>query len=241
MTSTTSGAPPQRAKEAATTAATEVASTAKEQASNVASTSAQQAQEVARDAAAHAKDVLGQSRDQLRGHADEQARAFGGTLEQLGTQLQGMLRGEAPPPGPVSDIAHQLASGASQFGSRLSNEGIGGAFDDIKRFARRRPGLFLVTALGAGVVVGRMLRASDTHALMDAVKPSGGSDEGSGQFGEMALPAGDTGLTGLGMAGSAADMELATAMPAPLDVAPSGATVPPPTGPGDVDLRSPGV
>lgn len=225
MTSTTSGAPPQRAAQAATDAATEVASTAKDQAANVASTSAQQAQEVARDAAAHAKEVLGQSRDQLRDHADEQARAFGGTLEQLGSQLHGMLRGEAPPPGPVADMAQQLASGASQLGSRLSHQGIGGAFDDIKRFARRRPALFLVSALGAGIVVGRMLRASDTRALMDAAKPSGDSGSAGAQPGEMALPRGDTGLTGLGMAGTAPDL------PTPLEF----------DAPSDVDLRTPGV
>ena len=43
--------------------------------------------------------------------------------------------------------------------SRLEDRGIEGVVDDVSRFARRRPGVFLLAAAGAGFVVGRFVRS----------------------------------------------------------------------------------
>jgi hypothetical protein len=156
-------------------AAAEVATTAKEQAGAVAETSKEELKTVARDAKEQARDVLGQSREQLRGQANEQARRLSETLTDVSRQLSGMARGESAPQGLVADVTNQLASSAEQLGQRLQTGGLEGALDDVKRFARQRPGVFLAAALGSGIVVGRLLRSVDTHALLEAAKP--GTDD----------------------------------------------------------------
>jgi hypothetical protein len=229
MTSTTPTAPTTTnatttTKDAAADAAGDVATSAKDRAASVASTSTEEAKHVAQDAMSHARDVMGQSRDELRRHADEQARALGGTLTQMGDQLRAMGQGQAPPPGPLADVTSQLASAASRYGDRLSNGGFDQTIDDVKRFARRRPMVFLAAAVGAGMVVGRMLRSADTHALMEAAKPGGTSGgQGSQQLPGMTMP-GVHGTTGL-----AAGSPLETATP---EIPPFGATAP------EIDLTS---
>jgi len=58
---------------------------------------------------------------------------------------------------------------------------------DVKQFARPRPAIFLLGAFGLGAVAGRTLRNADTHALMQAAKPSEGADlEMSPSYGQSA-------------------------------------------------------
>jgi hypothetical protein len=164
---TSIGAPPQPA----TQAASELATTGKEQASQVVGASKQQVQEVAQDAKAHAQQVVAQSRDQLREQANEQAQRLAGTLDEIGGQLHAMARGEGAPEGVVGDVTRQLASTATQASRRLQNGGFEGLVGDVKRFARKQPGVFFLASAGAGFALTRMLRAADTHALVEAAKP----------------------------------------------------------------------
>ncbi len=170
-------------------AAGEVASTARDQASNVVDTSKQQVQAVAQDTTQHARQLVSQSREQLREQANEQARRVAGTLSDISRQLHGMARGEAPPQGMVADMTHQLASSADRVSSRLEQGGFDGLVDDVTRFARNRPGMFLLASLGAGFAVTRLLRNADTHALMEAAKPDTGGQSGPSGVAAFAEPA----------------------------------------------------
>jgi hypothetical protein len=58
------------------------------------------------------------------------------------------------------------------WASRLEQRGPQGVMDDMSRFARRRPGLFLAGAVGAGFVAGRLVRASSGQAESTSVSPS---------------------------------------------------------------------
>ena len=62
----------------------------------------------------------------------------------------------------------------SSFASRLEDRGIEGVVDDVARFARRRPGVFLLAAAGAGFVVGRFVRSGVSVARDPS--PNGGRD-----------------------------------------------------------------
>jgi hypothetical protein len=88
----------------------------------------------------------------------------------MGDQLRAMSRGEASPDSRVTSMTSQLADTVSNAAGRLSDGGLDGAIADVKRFARNRPGMFLLGALGAGFVVGRVVKAVDTGSLMQAVK-----------------------------------------------------------------------
>jgi hypothetical protein len=130
--------------------------------------------------------LASQARTEARKQGDEQARRLGAQLRDVGTQLDGVRRGEAPS-GAVATVVDEVASRANQWADRLDTDGIGGVASDVKQFARQRPAIFLLGAFGLGVVAGRTLRNADTHALMQAAKPSEGADlEMSPSYGQSA-------------------------------------------------------
>jgi ElaB/YqjD/DUF883 family membrane-anchored ribosome-binding protein len=156
-------------------ATSEVASSAKEGAVEVAATAGEEARAVARDAAAHARSVLDDTRGQLRTQATEQTDRLTATLRDVAEQLRAMVDGRGAPSGMVGDLASQLAGTANRAATRLDQGGFDAAVGDVKRFARNRPGAFLAFAAGAGFLAGRLLKAADTHALAEVVKPDSSS------------------------------------------------------------------
>jgi uncharacterized protein YjbJ (UPF0337 family) len=175
----------------------DVAGTARDQAGSVASKAMDEASTVADDAKFQARRLADQSRGELRRSADEQAHRLAETLRDISGQLHEMARGEAPAPGLVSDVTHQAAGSTQRMAQRLDDKGMEGVLDDVKQFARRRPGVFVLGALGAGVVAGRLLRALDTDAIMQAAKPSGGSGQSTYPQQASAMQAPSAGTTRL--------------------------------------------
>jgi hypothetical protein len=164
---TTTGSP--STKEQVTNKTGEVASTAKDQAAGVVHDTKRQAQRLA-----------GESRDQLKQQAQQQTQRLAQTMRDIGQQLQGMATGQAPPSGMVADVTQQAASSAHDMADKLDQRGLDGVIADLKQFARRRPGVFIAGALGAGVIAGRLVRSMDTHAVMQAAKPDNEPSTGSG-------------------------------------------------------------
>jgi len=183
MTNTTMSNEPSRSAEPERTAASrakdataEVVGGATEQASEVAAVSKEQVGDVAEDAREHARHLIHESRQQLRGQANEQAQRVAATLADIGRQLDDMARGEGAPTGSVAGVTEQLASVARDASGRLEQRGFDGVLDETKRFARNKPGMFVLASLGTGFAIGRVLRSADTHALMEAAKPTETSD-----------------------------------------------------------------
>lgn len=162
-----------RASEAAGAArehANQVAGTAKEQVSEVAGTAKEQARAVATDAKHEARKLVDTGRQQLRDEAGQQAERAVSSLRDLGEQLQRMATGQGQPEGPVADFARQAADRVQRLAGTIETKRPEELLDDVKRFARQRPGLFVLGALGAGFVAGRVLRSVDTSAIADAAK-----------------------------------------------------------------------
>jgi hypothetical protein len=112
------------------------------------------------------------ARAELRKQGDEQTRRLAERVRDIGGQLEGVQRGEAPS-GTVATVLSEAADRANRLAARLDQDGIDAVTSDVKAFARRRPGVFLLGAFGLGIVAGRTLRNADTHALVEAAKPSG--------------------------------------------------------------------
>jgi len=166
MTTDTSAS--ERAQQAASTAADEgrhVASTATGEAKQVAGEAAQQAKSVVNDA-------LGQATTQAQEQARTQRDKLVGTLHTLGSDLDGMA--EQAPAGLATDLTRQAAEKVRSFGSQLDGREPTELLDDVRRFARQRPGTFLLGALAAGVVAGRLLRGVGDGAAGAAAVQSGG-------------------------------------------------------------------
>jgi hypothetical protein len=107
-------------------------------------------------------------------------------------------------PGPVTDTARELADAAHHLAGRLE-DGFQGVADDLRRFGRRRPGLFLLGAGAAGFVVTRRLRANAAASTASGdgsgTAPTGGvTGYGSTSLPPTSGPSSIAGPSGLGQA-----------------------------------------
>ena len=133
-----------------------VGQTAAQAGSQVASTAADQAKEVAHETKQQAQDLLQQGRHQLRQQAVGQKQKAAEGLQGLASQLRGMVQGNEPAPGPARDLLEQATDKVEDFARWLQNREPADLLDEVRSFARRRPGTFLLGAALAGVVAGRL-------------------------------------------------------------------------------------
>ncbi|WP_114423883.1 hypothetical protein [Nocardioides houyundeii] len=145
------------------------AGTAKDEASRLAGTTKDEVRSVAEEAKTQARNVMGDARtmvdEQSRTGRDrlvETARTFGQDLEEMADNGPGGMAG---------DLARQVAGKARELGDRLDGREPSEILEDVRSFARERPGTFLLGALAAGLVFGRVARGA---------KDASGSDSGSG-------------------------------------------------------------
>ena len=155
--------PESGAKEAAARAAeesTKVVQTAGEQTREVAGTVKEQAVEVVETAKQQGRNLAHEAREQLRQQASSQTERMAEALRNVGTQVQALADGRTEDAGGTRDYAHQAANTVQEWAGRVESRGFQGLTQDLERVARRRPGVFLAGAAGAGFLIGRFLRSS---------------------------------------------------------------------------------
>jgi hypothetical protein len=165
----------QETKDVALDQAKNVGQTAAEAGSQVASTATDQAKQVAQETQRQAKDLIDQGRTQLRQQAVSQQQKAAEGLTGLAQQLRGMADGSAQgAPGPAADLLQQASGIVEQFADKLQNREPAELLDEVRNFARRKPGLFLLGAAAAGIVAGRL-----TSGVKAAHTDSGPSANGA--------------------------------------------------------------
>ncbi|MEU4248914.1 hypothetical protein AB0F15_16035 [Amycolatopsis sp. NPDC026612] len=137
--------------------AREVASTAADRGGQVAQTAADQAKHVAEHAQREARDLVREGREQLQSQAKDGQRKAAESLHQLAGQLERMAE-QTDSPGIAVDVARQVSDRTRSVADWLEHREPGDLLDEVRRFARRRPGTFLVGAAVAGALVGRLTR-----------------------------------------------------------------------------------
>lgn len=165
----------ERAQAAASTAADEgkhVAGVAQGEAAKVASEAKTQATSLASEATSQVAEQVNQQTVQQRDKLVGTLGSLGDDLHQMADSSQGGL---------AADVAREIATHAQSLTSYLDGREPTQLLDDVRDFARRRPGLFLAGALVAGVVAGRVARG-----VKDA--PSTGST-GTGAPAQPSTPA----------------------------------------------------
>ena len=136
-----------------------VQQTAVQAGSQVASTATDQAKEVVQETQRQAKDLLDQGRSQVREQAITQQQKAGQSLTSLAQELRGLADGTSSgAPGPARDLLQQASGMVDDFAHKLQTRDPGELLDDVRSFARRKPGLFLLGAAAAGVLAGRLTR-----------------------------------------------------------------------------------
>lgn len=124
-------------------AAADVARTAKEETRQVAHTAADEVQEVGRGV-----------RQRLREEVDRQHRQATDRVGAFAEELDTMARER--PDTPAGELVGALAARSRSFAEYLDRHGPERVLHELQDFARRRPGTFIVSAVAAGFVVGRL-------------------------------------------------------------------------------------
>jgi hypothetical protein len=142
--------------------------TATEQAGNVAGTAKDEAKNVAHEAKSQAKDLYAQTQSELKEQAGAQQQRVASGLRSLGDELGSMASGSEQQ-GLASDLVRQVADRAGSAASWLDARDPGSLLNEVKSYARRKPGTFIAAAAIAGVVAGRLTRALAGNAADEKV------------------------------------------------------------------------
>ncbi|MGY4642309.1 hypothetical protein [Cellulomonas sp. URHB0016] len=143
-----------------------------------------EASAVAQEAQQRVGDLWSQARTEVSGQVGGQQNRLAGGLRSFGDQLHQMA--DAPAEQSVaSDVVREVASRVGTLGRWLEDHEPDEVLDEVRRFARRRPGTFLLAAAAAGVVVGRLTRGLKdagpaTQSTDHRRQPAGSSTNGSG-------------------------------------------------------------
>jgi hypothetical protein len=117
-----------------------------------------------------ARTVFAEARSGVEHEVDNQGRRIGEMLQQTSDQLRSMAG--ATEPGLLTDVTRQLADAAARTGGRMQERGLQAVADDLRRFARRQPGVFLLGAGVAGFVAARLVRAGVSGTTNGASSPA---------------------------------------------------------------------
>jgi hypothetical protein len=121
---------------------------------------------------------MAEGRTQLADQARQGQRKAAGGLHTLADQLHDMSQ-KADGEGLAPEIARQAAERTRGVASWLDEREPGALVEEVRRFARRKPGAFLAGAAIAGVLVGRLTRGAVAAASDDSSGDSRGDSSGS--------------------------------------------------------------
>ncbi|UOY03567.1 hypothetical protein [Blastococcus sp. PRF04-17] len=246
-TSTTTMDKAKETKDVAVDEAKNVGQTAAQAGSQVASTAAEQAKEVAQETQRQAKDLLDQGRTQVKEQVVSQQQKAGQGLSSIASELRALADGTSEgAPGPARDLLQQASGMVEDFANKLQNREPAELLDEIRSFARRKPGMFLLGAAAAGVLAGRLTRGVQAA---HSTSGSGTSSSGPGTSGYNYVDPAPTYSGYAGTTGTSVSTPVSTpgAASTPLPpppygtVPPAGSAVPPNAGTGwDDPTRRPG-
>ncbi|MFG1776890.1 hypothetical protein ACGFIR_29595 [Micromonospora sp. NPDC049051] len=137
--------------------ARQVGSEAKHAGGAVAETAKEQGREVVGEAKRQARDLYGEARSQLASQTGEQQRRAAGGLRSLADEMRSMAE-QGGQGGPVSEIARQAADRVHGVAGWLEQREPGDIIAEVRGYARRNPGTFLVGAAVLGVLAGRLTK-----------------------------------------------------------------------------------
>lgn len=118
---------------------------------------------VASETGRQARRFMGQVGDELRSQAaTQQSRAAEG-LRSVGSGFSEMAQGSTQT-GVAADIVRGAGERVNDVARWLDDRDPRAIVEEVKGFARRRPGVFIAIAVGVGVIAGRLTRAIATSS-----------------------------------------------------------------------------
>lgn len=154
-------------KDSATGHAKDVLGAAKDEASGVVG-----------EAKMQAKDLYAQTQRELRDQANTQQQRLATGLRSVGDEL-GSMASNSDGSGIAADLVQQASGRVSAAANWLGDRDPGAVLTEVKRYARRKPGTFILAAAIGGVIIGRLTRALASDAADQ--KHATGQGHASGQ------------------------------------------------------------
>jgi hypothetical protein len=167
--------PPSQDSPSMTDKASDAANQGKEAAGQVAQTAVEHAQEVKDEATRQARDLAGEARQQLGAQVGEQHGKLVGSIRSLSSELGSMADNSTGQAGVATELVGQARDRLDGIAEWLDGRDPSEILDDVRSYARRRPGMFLLGALAAGVVAGRVTRGAVAAHTSDDGSASNGS------------------------------------------------------------------
>jgi uncharacterized protein YjbJ (UPF0337 family) len=161
-----------------------VAGAVQDGAGRVVAETSTQVENLTEEAARQFREVLGRSQGEFHARAAEQADKASGQLKELAGELHALVEGRPADAPRAKGYVRQAAERVDGYAARLDSGGFAGVADDVGRFARRRPGTFLLGAVAAGFLAGRLARGA--QAVSSDETPSPVTSARSGPVGESA-------------------------------------------------------
>lgn len=152
--------------DAAKQEAADLKDTATAQAKDVLETAKDEAATVLGEAKIQAKDLYAQTQHELKVQAGTQQQRIAAGLGAVSDEL-GSMAANSNGSGIASDLVQQVSTRLSSASTWLGDRDPSAVLDEVKRFARRRPGTFILAAAVTGIVVGRLTRALAANASAD--------------------------------------------------------------------------
>ncbi|MCU1544963.1 MAG: hypothetical protein JWP30_63, partial [Homoserinimonas sp.] len=153
---------------------------------------------VASEIGTQARDLLGQAKTGLVDQAGTQQERLATGLRSIGEELASMGNSTAEP-GVATEIVRQAGQRTSDVADWLSARDPGSLVEEMKTFARQRPGTFIAIAALAGVVVGRLTKAVVSNkSEAGSERTAGGDFVPTGTVDTGAYASGGTTASGIG-------------------------------------------
>jgi hypothetical protein len=149
-------------------------STAADETREVGKTAGEEVKNVADEATAQVRNLAGEARIQVEEQSKSQRDRLVSTLSTFSDDLDSMRQDGSASQGMAADVVRMVSEKSRELSQRLEGREPSELLADVRSFARRRPGTFLLGSLAAGVVAGRLLRgAKDAD---DTASPAAGGD-----------------------------------------------------------------
>ena len=142
----------------------ELAGAARDQARGVADDARHEVSAVVSEASTQARNLVDDARTALRHQARDGTTRAAGAIDDLGSRFRALAQGDAEGAGDLRRYADQMGERLATVADRVGERGVDGIVDDVQRFGRRRPGLFLAAAVATGFVAGRLFRGAQADA-----------------------------------------------------------------------------
>lgn len=169
-----------------TETARQTASTAADEAKHLSNVGGEEVQKVAAEAKSQVRSLWDETGSQVHDQTTHQRDRLVGTLQTLSLDLEDMAS-RSDGSGLATELAREAARRARDLSGRLDGREPGQILDDVRSFARRRPGLFLAGALAAGIMAGRIARGAQA-ATGSGASSGGDSETASGGPGVATTP-----------------------------------------------------